>query len=141
MGGWNDRPAGCFCCAPTACATPTVGFCSRRPASSCAAIAGRWPRSWIIQRHGCKRRRNGAGAALLPAAGRCGTPVPVPPLVMENGIGGFTPDGREYVVVLEGDRETPLPWSNVLANPDVRHDASARPAPPSPGPRTAARID
>ena len=31
-------------------------------------------------------------------------------------------DGREYVVVLDGERETPLPWSNVLANPDVRHD-------------------
>jgi cyclic beta-1,2-glucan synthetase len=44
-------------------------------------------------------------------------PVPVPPLVMQNGIGGFTADGREYVVVLDGDRETPLPWSNVLANP------------------------
>jgi cyclic beta-1,2-glucan glucanotransferase len=40
-----------------------------------------------------------------------------PPLVMENGLGGFTRDGREYVVVLSGDRETPLPWSNVLANP------------------------
>ncbi len=37
---------------------------------------------------------------------------------MDNGIGGFTTDGREYVVVLEGDRETPLPWSNVLANPE-----------------------
>jgi cellobiose phosphorylase len=36
---------------------------------------------------------------------------------MENGFGGFTRDGREYVVVLEGERETPLPWSNVLANP------------------------
>ena len=35
---------------------------------------------------------------------------------MENGLGGFTPDGREYVVVLEGERDTPLPWSNVLAN-------------------------
>ncbi len=46
-----------------------------------------------------------------------GTPVEVPPLVMENGIGGFTADGREYVIVLEGDRETPLPWSNVMANP------------------------
>ncbi len=42
----------------------------------------------------------------------------VPPLVMENGIGGFTPEGREYLVVLDGDRETPLPWSNVVANPD-----------------------
>ena len=50
----------------------------------------------------------------LPAA----TPVAVPRLVMDNGVGGFTPDGREYVVVLEGDRETPLPWSNVMANPE-----------------------
>ena len=45
-------------------------------------------------------------------------PVPIGPRVMENGIGGFTPDGREYVMVLEGDRDTPLPWSNVLANPE-----------------------
>ncbi len=44
--------------------------------------------------------------------------VAVPPLVMENGIGGFTSDGRDYVIVLDGDRETPLPWSNVLANPE-----------------------
>jgi cyclic beta-1,2-glucan synthetase len=44
---------------------------------------------------------------------------------MENGIGGFTPDGREYVIVLEGDRETPLPWSNVLANPDFGTMVSA----------------
>jgi cellobiose phosphorylase len=44
-------------------------------------------------------------------------PVSIPSLVMENGLGGFTRDGHEYVVVLEGDKETPLPWSNVLANP------------------------
>ena len=44
-------------------------------------------------------------------------PVTVPPLVMTNGTGGFRPDGREYVIVLEGERETPLPWSNVIANP------------------------
>ena len=35
---------------------------------------------------------------------------------MDNSYGGFTPDGREYVVVLDGERETPAPWSNVLAN-------------------------
>jgi cyclic beta-1,2-glucan synthetase len=56
-------------------------------------------------------------AAELSAPGRASTPVTVPPLVMENGLGGFTRDGREYVVVLDGERETPLPWSNVLANP------------------------
>ena len=42
----------------------------------------------------------------------------VPALVMENRVGGFTPDGRDYVIVLDGDRETTLPWSNVIANPE-----------------------
>jgi cyclic beta-1,2-glucan synthetase len=53
------------------------------------------------------------------------TPIPIPPLLMENGNGGFTEDGRAYVVVLEGDRETPLPWSNVLANPEFGTMVSA----------------
>ena len=33
-----------------------------------------------------------------------------------NGTGGFSPDGREYKMVLGAGRETPAPWSNVLAN-------------------------
>jgi cyclic beta-1,2-glucan synthetase len=41
-------------------------------------------------------------------------------LLFFNGYGGFTPDGRAYVVRQRGgtpaDR-TPLPWSNVVANP------------------------
>ena len=41
----------------------------------------------------------------------------MPPLTLGNGVDGFANDGREYVVVLEGDRETPAPWANVLANP------------------------
>jgi cyclic beta-1,2-glucan synthetase len=40
----------------------------------------------------------------------------LPALAMGNGLGGFTQDGKEYVVVLDGDRETPLPWANVIAN-------------------------
>ncbi|MBL8841037.1 MAG: hypothetical protein JNL90_05830 [Planctomycetes bacterium] len=42
---------------------------------------------------------------------------PLPALRLANGLGGFSADGKEYVVVLAGDAETPLPWSNVLANP------------------------
>jgi cyclic beta-1,2-glucan synthetase len=41
----------------------------------------------------------------------------VPPLALANGRGGFTEGGREYVIVLDGDEETPLPWANVIANP------------------------
>jgi len=34
-----------------------------------------------------------------------------------NGIGGFSPDGKEYVVRLEKDQNTPMPWINVISNP------------------------
>jgi cyclic beta-1,2-glucan synthetase len=40
-----------------------------------------------------------------------------PPLTLANGHGGFADGGRDYVIVLEGDEETPLPWANVIANP------------------------
>lgn len=43
-------------------------------------------------------------------------PIPVPALTLANGHGGFADNGREYVIVCEGDRETPLPWVNVIAN-------------------------
>jgi cyclic beta-1,2-glucan synthetase len=43
--------------------------------------------------------------------------VEIPELQLWNGRGGFTPDGREYVMVLNGADETPLPWANVLSNP------------------------
>ena len=39
-------------------------------------------------------------------------------LVFDNGLGGFSADGREYVIYLEPDRWTPAPWINVIANPD-----------------------
>jgi cyclic beta-1,2-glucan synthetase len=42
----------------------------------------------------------------------------IPPLTLANGLGGFADGGREYVIVLEGAQETPLPWANVIANPD-----------------------
>ncbi|MDP2989605.1 MAG: glucoamylase family protein, partial [Kiritimatiellota bacterium] len=38
-------------------------------------------------------------------------------LAFPNGIGGFTEDGREYVIVLTPGTTTPAPWVNVLANP------------------------
>lgn len=46
--------------------------------------------------------------------------LPVPKdleLLFYNGCGGFTPDGREYVIQLEKGQNTPAPWVNVIANP------------------------
>ncbi len=40
-----------------------------------------------------------------------------PDLTAWNGRGGFTPDGREYVICTTGETRTPAPWVNVLANP------------------------
>jgi cellobiose phosphorylase len=38
-------------------------------------------------------------------------------LTFFNGLGGFTPDGREYVITTADQQVTPAPWVNVLANP------------------------
>lgn len=42
----------------------------------------------------------------------------VPALTFDNGYGGFSEDGREYIITLTPDKATPAPWVNVLANPD-----------------------
>ena len=50
---------------------------------------------------------------------RCGGPRLEPlDLVFANGRGGFTPDGRQYVIDLPPGETTPAPWSNVVASPE-----------------------
>jgi cellobiose phosphorylase len=39
-------------------------------------------------------------------------------LIFPNGLGGFTRDGHEYISTLQPGQMTPLPWVNVMANPD-----------------------
>ena len=39
-------------------------------------------------------------------------------LILDNGTGGFTLDGREYVIRTDGKTRTPAPWCNVIANPN-----------------------
>ncbi len=55
------------------------------------------------------RGENTGARALAPTA--------VPTLEFFNGLGGFTAEGREYVMVLEAGQWTPTPWINVIANP------------------------
>ncbi len=42
-----------------------------------------------------------------------------------NGSGGFTEGGRSYRITLDGQRPTPAPWVNVIANPAFGFLASA----------------
>lgn len=53
------------------------------------------------------------------AAGREIPEIEIEPrndLIFFNGLGGFTPDGREYVISTARGQYTPAPWVNVLAN-------------------------
>ncbi len=45
-------------------------------------------------------------------------------LILANGVGGFTADGREYVITTTARQPTPAPWVNVLANPQFGCDVS-----------------
>lgn len=71
-------------------------------------------------------RRTPVEPAVIPAitATRSNRPLqpdvaamPREDLIFFNGTGGFTPDGREYVISTSGSQVTPAPWVNVLANP------------------------
>jgi len=59
---------------------------------------------------------------LLPLSGRTPRSIASKPaatvdnLLFNNGIGGYSPDGREYVITTSSKHITPMPWVNVLAN-------------------------
>ena len=55
---------------------------------------------------------------LLPVVPPAPAFEPLPGLLFDNGLGGFNPNGREYVIHLEPGQWTPAPWVNVIANPE-----------------------
>ncbi|TAM60282.1 MAG: cyclic beta 1-2 glucan synthetase [Rhodanobacter sp.] len=57
---------------------------------------------------------------LTPPASVSTAEAPTAPpdtLQLSNPHGGFSADGREYVITLAAGQTTPAPWANVLANP------------------------
>ncbi|MFC7418594.1 GH36-type glycosyl hydrolase domain-containing protein [Iodobacter arcticus] len=53
-----------------------------------------------------------------PPAARLNLPAkPKQSRLFDNGVGGFSQDGREYVIELKPEQVTPAPWVNILANP------------------------
>jgi cellobiose phosphorylase len=82
--------------------------------------------------------RDGDGSLASALKRRCDTSKAIPPLLDKredgnalprelelprrelaffNGHGGFTPDGREYVIISTQEQMPPAPWINVLSNP------------------------
>ena len=70
--------------------------------------------------------RRGLGEVTVPrlTPTRTRNPEPSPTVALPrqdllffNGLGGFTTDGREYVITTAHGQVTPAPWVNVLANP------------------------
>ena len=120
---WKDRPGGVYLLRADhlpETRAHVAADASRAP--SCTATAARWPTSSIgpsPARDGRDVGRSGPRRARAQAAAPREEPAPLekPSLRLFNGIGGFTADGKDYVIVLDGNRETPLPWVNVIANP------------------------
>ena len=88
----------------------------RSRARSSPTARARWP-----SRSAGARCRRSAMPKLLPEREHrveAATDArPARELILGNGLGGFTPDGTEYVITTDRDRLTPAPWVNVLANP------------------------
>ncbi|MBL8497740.1 cyclic beta 1-2 glucan synthetase [Nitrosomonas sp. JL21] len=53
-------------------------------------------------------------------------PPPKRERLFYNGFGGFTLDGREYVITLDSGVNTPAPWANVIASPHIGMVVSER---------------
>ncbi len=64
-----------------------------------------------------------AGSRLARVAAE--PPAAQPELEFGNGTGGFATDGREYVTVLRPGCATPMPWINVIAQPQFGFQVSA----------------
>jgi cyclic beta-1,2-glucan synthetase len=60
-----------------------------------------------------------ARRSLPPRSNTASSVPPRPDLEFFNGLGGFSRDGLEYVIVLGEGQWTPAPWINVIANPDI----------------------
>ncbi len=90
---------------------------------SLAAQLDRAERAVKAEERGAKtERRRFPQANAGPIASPAGS---ASPLLFDNGYGGFTPDGREYVIRLAPPARKPsalpdyppAPWTNVIANP------------------------
>ncbi len=79
-------------------------------------------RGTLAEQLNSRRLGEAAVPLLVPTRSHRSEPAAVAPMPRHdlrffNGLGGFTPDGREYVITTAQGQVTPAPWVNVLANP------------------------
>jgi cyclic beta-1,2-glucan synthetase len=110
----RDKPGGVFL--RSADRMPEVDLTLLQAAASIVFVAARGALAWqvgnpeeLIDQPGRPSWKN---AAKEPSS-----PLPFLELPYFNGLGGFTPDGREYAIYLGDGANTPAPWVNVIANP------------------------
>jgi len=72
-----------------------------------------------VERRVSAKRASDRLEPLLKAAAERPYPLPARERIFCNGLGGFTPDGHEYVITLEPGQNTPAPWVNVIASPYI----------------------
>ena len=102
-----------------------------------ATARARWPSR--SERRGRRTSPSRASAA-RPDGRTPGRAAALPPRAIcafFNGLGGFTPDGREYVITLAPGRPTPGAVGERDRQPAVRHRRVSESGAPTPGRRTA----
>jgi cellobiose phosphorylase len=72
-----------------------------------------------VERHVSAERASDRLETVQQAAAAPVYPLAPRERIFSNGLGGFTPDGHEYVVTLEPGQTTPAPWANVIASPHI----------------------
>ena len=104
----------------------------RRITSGAAGVCARCARQSPWNARGAARSSGRSVSGDAPARSFVGhirarreVPAANPALEMFNGIGGFAADGTEYVVVLGPGTTTPMPWINVIGQPDFGFQVSA----------------
>jgi cyclic beta-1,2-glucan synthetase len=75
-----------------------------------AAPLPQWPGRLKVAKESKAPRERGAPSSAAGAAPAA--------LRFANGLGGFSKDGTEYVIHLQSGQWTPVPWSNIIANPN-----------------------
>ncbi len=113
--GWRDRPGGVYLLR-----ADRMGHAERVLIESVAAailhgdrgaLRTQLDRPHSVQPAIPRLATKTARAPIAPAE------VAVPEMAFGNQLGGFTDGGRAYAIVVDGDHDTPAPWSNVIANP------------------------